>query len=883
GKHGHSHGGGGQCGGGGGGGPQEPVSVESACGTGDLAQVILFHVQGVEVAQRLQPYGGVEAPPLMWAALKGHLPIVKFLIDRGADIHRSTADGQNALHWAATESRYEVVDALLQLGARPTDMDVRGYNSYFVAVQASNLATLALLVQAEKPDPAMRDSEQHTLMHWAAYRGSLALCQYVHEVLGVTIDAIDNQKRSLRQSLATKWWTHFFSSVLGPPTWTFADTIHTSWPCKPPTLATLALLVQAEKPDPAMRDSEQHTLMHWAAYRGSLALCQYVHEVLGVTIDAIDNQKRSALHWAAREGHEEVCAYLLSKGARPTLVDADDLTPVAHATDRNQRNAVLVLTQNIHEVATRRRAGTLSLMILDRAALLSGLFGVGYIIIAFAAMLFIPPVFAHMAFGLYFGKNLLFTVLYRMPPNHRSQGSDQNDFRKIATASGIPQTFGEAVQSLDYVLRRREPANVFAILTFFAVQNVSLLTAQIDLGLSYWALLVATLATMALTKVTALKSVMTSGSIHDSAIVRFVKEKKFKMLQPRLVDQEKHIQLPLRAFYCFEIDEIPYAAESPLPRQRPERLPQDCHSERHSSDIRGGGAVIGLCSPSSEPANVFAILTFFAVQNVSLLTAQIDLGLSYWALLVATLATMALTKVTALKSVMTAGSIHDSAIVRFVKEKKFKMLQPRLVDQEKHIQLPLRAFYCFEIDEIVKLYDSYSVAIDAPIGEANLHWFSLFVISFTLMQLTVFLSSFEQLSERFCNVQPPRSGALWGFVFHALPCAIAPVDDSWMHFLLPSSLNSAGVWIIDFSLAAFVMGLIVCGRTIFPFAYGCTRKELINPTVPTQEGDLVPLIRGMKAIFAEGGAFTNLLFMFTGRFGQRWRGLYAVPTPPSVN
>lgn len=642
GKHGHSHGGGGQCDGGGGGGPQEPVSVESACGTGDLAQVILFHVQGVEVAQRLQPYGGVEAPPLMWAALKGHLPIVKFLIDRGADIHRSTADGQNALHWAATESRYEVVDALLQLGARPTDMDVRGYNSYFVAVQASNLATLALLVQAEKPDPAMRDSEQHTLMHWAAYRGSLALCQYVHEVLGVTIDAIDNQKRS-------------------------------------------------------------------------------------------------ALHWAAREGHEEVCAYLLSKGARPTLVDADDLTPVAHATDRNQRNAVLVLTQNIHEVATRRRAGTLSLMILDRAALLSGLFGVGYIIIAFAAMLFIPPVFAHMAFGLYFGKNLLFTVLYRMPPNHRSQGSDQNDFRKIATASGIPQTFGEAVQSLDYVLRRR------------------------------------------------------------------------------------------------------------------------------------------------EPANVFAILTFFAVQNVSLLTAQIDLGLSYWALLVATLATMALTKVTALKSVMTAGSIHDSAIVRFVKEKKFKMLQPRLVDQEKHIQLPLRAFYCFEIDEIVKLYDSYSVAIDAPIGEANLHWFSLFVISFTLMQLTVFLSSFEQLSERFCNVQLPRSGALWGFVFHALPCAIAPVDDSWMHFLLPSSLNSAGVWIIDFSLAAFGMGLIVCGRTIFPFAYGCTRKELINPTVPTQEGDLVPLIRGMKAIFAEGGAFTNLLFMFTGRFGQRWRGLYAVPTPPSVN
>lgn len=637
GAHGHSHHGH---------APDEPQTVETACGGGDLAQLILLYAQGVDVVNRVQPHAGTEAPPLMWAALKGHLPIIKFLVDRGADVHCCTADGQNALHWAATEGRYEVADALLQLGARPTDSDVRGYNAFFVAVQATNLAMLVLLAEAEKPDPKMVDSQQHTLMHWAAYRGSLALCQYVHEVLGVAADTMDDQRRT-------------------------------------------------------------------------------------------------PLHWAAREGHDDVCAYLLSKGARPGTTDADGLTPLAHATERHQRHVVVVLSQNLHEVASRRRASTLGLIVLDRAALISSLLGVGYVIVAFTAMLFIPSVFAHMAFGLYFGKNLAFTMLYKMPPNHPSQASGElNEFRKLATASGIPRSFGESVQSLDYVLRRREPANIFAILTFFAVQNVSLLTAQIELGVVYWALLLSVVLTITLTK--------------------------------------------------------------------------------H----------------------------------------------------------------TAMRSVVPAGSIHDSATIRCVREKRFKMLQSRLVNQEKHIQLPLRSFYCVEIDEIVRMYDSYSVALDAPIGEANLHWFGMFVISFTLLQLSVFLTSFEQLSQRLCTTEPPRSGVLWGIVFHALPCAIAPLDDSWLSFLCPTALNSAGVWIIDFAFVTFVMGLIVCGRTIGPFTYGCTRKELINPTAPTQDGDLVPIIRsgGNKTttIFAEGGVFTNLLFLFSGRLGQRWRGLYAVPAPPSL-
>ena len=55
--------------------------------------------------------------PLYLAAMKGHIEVVKLLLDKGADISVAHADGWTPLNAAATRGHLEVVKLLLDKGA----------------------------------------------------------------------------------------------------------------------------------------------------------------------------------------------------------------------------------------------------------------------------------------------------------------------------------------------------------------------------------------------------------------------------------------------------------------------------------------------------------------------------------------------------------------------------------------------------------------------------------------------------------------------------------------------------------------------------------------------------------------------------------------------
>jgi hypothetical protein len=64
---------------------------------------------------------GREPSPLIWAASKGDIKMVKILLERGADLHHTYLlygkEKFNALKWAVTEGHHEVADYLRSLGA----------------------------------------------------------------------------------------------------------------------------------------------------------------------------------------------------------------------------------------------------------------------------------------------------------------------------------------------------------------------------------------------------------------------------------------------------------------------------------------------------------------------------------------------------------------------------------------------------------------------------------------------------------------------------------------------------------------------------------------------------------------------------------------------
>jgi ankyrin repeat protein len=51
------------------------------------------------------------------AASRGHLDVVTFLIEAGADIHKARNDGMTALGMAAAEGHFDIVRLLLEHGA----------------------------------------------------------------------------------------------------------------------------------------------------------------------------------------------------------------------------------------------------------------------------------------------------------------------------------------------------------------------------------------------------------------------------------------------------------------------------------------------------------------------------------------------------------------------------------------------------------------------------------------------------------------------------------------------------------------------------------------------------------------------------------------------
>jgi hypothetical protein len=62
---------------------------------------------------------GTEMTPLMCAASAGATEVAKLLVTRGADVHRTTDDGQDALYFAMTRDRPELVRFLLGCGLDP--------------------------------------------------------------------------------------------------------------------------------------------------------------------------------------------------------------------------------------------------------------------------------------------------------------------------------------------------------------------------------------------------------------------------------------------------------------------------------------------------------------------------------------------------------------------------------------------------------------------------------------------------------------------------------------------------------------------------------------------------------------------------------------------
>ncbi|KAG5511910.1 hypothetical protein JKF63_07735 [Porcisia hertigi] len=914
---------------------QFPSCFEEACAFGNLQAAILMWAQGlIDIPTRRVMYEGNDASALMWAAFKGHLPIVRFLVDQGAPLEYVNALGHTALLWAIIAGNADVVRYLLDHGADPSHRDRQGFDAAFTAVQSNNLAVLLMLTEDAAREGHLLQTTDHGLVFY---------------------------KPSVEQEAQA-------ATCVNPRT------------KKPYYLL-----------NPQLRDVEGHTLMHWAAYRNSPAMCQYLLDHWGFDADAQDSRGRTPLVWAAREGFAEVIELLLSRGADRHIADGDGWTALNYANLRGHSEAVYALeshpalgrpigtssatadalstfhekeseksvkaallptvdavstTNSAHYVSVRERraAGTLRMIRTHVTFAVMAIIGPLYLALAFLVTHMLPPVTSYFPFGSFFFKNMLYTALMPRPTqsSSRSDSSPSSPLKELGVSSNIADS---ARGTWRY--RTRDPANLFIWLAFLVLQ----VYAWNSLGL------------------VPLFSSRHAGTSQDKAGALWG-----TTAAPPAGGTDRqpiihYLGLPLVRLLTFQ--------GNPL--------------DQLEADTQTAALMAAEDAYMAQSANL--------VRWVLMLTLLISVTCAV------------LCKLFAGRSFIRAseeGTLRTSPIWRIVASRQYRWLHPRFFFQERHTQMPLRVFYCHERDILVRGYDGYSTLLDSPIGRSNHVFFLVSLTSFVLFEVLVMVWGFQQtrallrcpahvpwyhdafygfrttetLAAAVRNATSPISGAatstavtmtpqaaalpmlaavapiaslawlntIMEVLLHGLPCRQYRILDEitldfvnaeatpsatsrnlsrlisylrhaaflFRFYIWPTRASVLGVWVLHYSaISSLLMGHVAVRQWLGVWR-GATRIELANPLAQGNDGELVSIFPedsqraqrvellsedeeryymtvcpskvhtitsgnaavgkkgGGRCLYANGNGIINVLAFFLGKNATRWVGAMTV-------
>lgn len=139
------------------------------------------------VKEELEKGGGVNMPEdkkgstaVMFAAERGFLPIVKLLVEKGADVTVQNRYGYTSLHASSSGDHLEVSEFLIAKGANVNALDEGGRTPLFVAAEKNRMGHVRLLKE-HGADLEIRDARQWTPLFAAVDSGSLEVVKYLLE------------------------------------------------------------------------------------------------------------------------------------------------------------------------------------------------------------------------------------------------------------------------------------------------------------------------------------------------------------------------------------------------------------------------------------------------------------------------------------------------------------------------------------------------------------------------------------------------------------------------------------------------------------------------------------------------------------------------------
>ncbi len=275
---------------------------------------LLIHamtLKSMEVQQELNPAN----QELLAAVRAGNLEATEAAIKAGADVNYADEHGNTALIAAPREEGADpnIVRFLIDRGANVNDVNIYGVTALGQAALWGHIEIARMLIEADA-DVNHANSDGNTPLILAAQDGCIAIVKMLIEA-GANINHANSDDDT---ALVDAAW-HRYADIV-------------------------KLLIEHGSTLSNTANQEIQKAIHSSfgtnelAYEAARGNGERVLEIVIARPDMINNQdtqKMTALHWAAAQGRADIVAALLARGANFRLTNAEGLTPY-HLAERNR-------------------------------------------------------------------------------------------------------------------------------------------------------------------------------------------------------------------------------------------------------------------------------------------------------------------------------------------------------------------------------------------------------------------------------------------------------------------------------------------------------------------------------------------------------------------
>lgn len=254
-------------------------------------------------------------------------------------IHAQGPDGSTALHHAAIRDDSQVVEMLLEAGAKPNARDYAGMTALHHAAFYNCASTIAMLM-AKQADPARKDFSGKTPLHCAALGGSASAASALLSKSPASLSAQDDAGNT---------------------------PLHTA--CSVGALTTVAVLALAQRGNVDARNGDHFTALHVAAAAGWPQCVRLLLERAGAAVHAVSPegtaveiadagrcQAQKAADYGLKVRYDE-CVWLLSHHEE------------IKAANRGERSALVVSAAGTDPggIVMQRHTGTMVALVASKA------------------------------------------------------------------------------------------------------------------------------------------------------------------------------------------------------------------------------------------------------------------------------------------------------------------------------------------------------------------------------------------------------------------------------------------------------------------------------------------------------------------------------------